>query len=287
MTVTGYAELERELRARLPGLAPGQQRIANLILRDPEGTAFRTIAETAALAEVNQSSIVRFAQLLGFKGYPELVSLCRGYFAGQASLVSRFDAASRADNQDLFARVLEHERENLTRTYAKIEREDWDRTVSMLSEAPNVFVLGLRKCVSVAQLLAYLLRLVRPGVRHLTPMEGALADDLRDLREGDVFVAIGIRRYTANTVRALQQARDRGLRTIALTDDHASPLAALADETIYIETNGVTILRSLTVFTSVCQTLATAVAIARGADSRSELLEDEALLGEFGVYDEG
>lgn len=285
MTLSTYKELADELHARMTRFAPGQQRIADLILRDPEGTAFRTIGETARLADVNQSSIVRFAQLLELKGYPALVALCREYLAGQANLVTRFDAAQRASAGDLFTSVLEHERENLNRTYARIDQPMWDAVVQALSHAPRIHVLGLRKCTSVAQLLAYLLRLIRPGVHQLAPLEGGLADELRDLNEGDVFIAISIRRYTANTVKAMRHARGRGLVTIALTDDNSSPLAELADHAFLIETNGVTVLRSLTVFTSLCQTLATAVAIESGAKSRSELQVDEQLLEELSVYE--
>jgi DNA-binding MurR/RpiR family transcriptional regulator len=154
----------------------------------------------------------------------------------------------------------------------------------MLTDARQVHVLGLRKCASVAYLLAYLLRMVRPGVRHLIPASGMLADDLRDLADGDVFVALSIHRYTADTVRAIAAAKRRGLRTIALTDNAASPLVPHADVTCYVETGGVTLLRSLSAFVSLVQALATAVALRGGTTSHSELLLDEELLDALDVY---
>lgn len=284
MPIKDYPELVEVLQARTPTMAPGQQRIADLILRDPAGTAFRTVGQTALKAGVHQSSVVRFAQLLELPGYPALVALCRSYVAGQASLMARFDTATGVEKGDLFAKVLDQDRENLTRTYAQIDRESWETVVRLVSHAPAVHVLGLRKCLSVAQLLAYLLRLLRPGVHHLAPAESELVDDLRDLKPDDVFIAIAIRRYTASTVRAIKHAHGKGLHTVALTDDQSSPLVELADHTFFMEANGVTILRSLTVFTSVCQALATAVAIERGQESRSELELDEDLLDAFAVY---
>jgi DNA-binding MurR/RpiR family transcriptional regulator len=282
-----YSQLQAELQSKMESLAPGQQRIARVLLTDPEGTAFRSIAETAKIAEVNQSSLVRFATLLGLKGYPALVRLCREHLADQANLVRRFDRAQKLPgSQSLFAAVLDHEKDNLTRTYGRIDAADWDSVVKTLTETPRVYVMGLRKCAPVAQLLSYLLRLVRPGVEQIAPAAGVFVDQLRDLDPDGVFVAISIRRYTADTVRALNHAKNRGLKTIALTDDSASPLARLADTTFYIETEGVTILRSMTVFTSIAQTLATAVTIQNGARSRQELLIDEQLLQDFNVYAE-
>ena len=288
MPINNYPELQAELQARMPSLAPGQQRIAKVLLTDPEGTALRSIAETARAAEVNQSSLVRFAAMLGLKGYPALVRLCREHLSGQANLVSRFERARQHSGQEsLFSAVLKHEKENLARTYARIDEHDWEMAVCTLAEASSIYVVGLRKCAPAAQLLCYLLRLVRRRVEQIVPAAGMFVDQLRDLEPDGVLVAISIRRYTADTVRALEHAKARGLKTIALTDDPASPLARLADTTFYVETEGVTILRSMTVFTSLAQTLATAVALQLGTRSRDELLVDEKLLQDFHVYHEG
>ncbi|MGT2462530.1 MurR/RpiR family transcriptional regulator [Sinomonas atrocyanea] len=168
MALTTYEELQAELQERMPALAPGQRRIATVLLSDPEGTALRSIAETAEIAGVNQSSLVRFATMLGLKGYPALVRLCREHLSGQANLVSRFERAQEHTGQgSLFAAVLEHEKDNLTRSYARIAQADWDQAVKTLAEAPAVYVMGLRKCAPIAQLLGYLLRLVRRRVEQI------------------------------------------------------------------------------------------------------------------------
>ncbi|WP_457256439.1 MurR/RpiR family transcriptional regulator [Pedococcus sp. P5_B7] len=279
-----YAELRTVLQARMASFAPGQQRIAKLLLTDAEGTAFRTIAQTAELAEVHQSSLVRFATGLGLAGYPALVKLCREQLAEQAQLVRRFELAEEHGSTDLFNVAVEHDQQNLARTYARIQPDQWDRAVTILAEAPQVHVMGLRKCLSVAEIMAYLLHMIRPGVRHLAPVTGGLVDALRDLEPEDVFVAISIRRYTADTVRAMEYAAQHGLKTIALTDDAASPLAAAADVTFFVDTNGVTILRSMSAFVSLVQTLSTAVALKMGARTRAELLQDEAMLDAYDVY---
>ncbi|HWN33717.1 MAG TPA: SIS domain-containing protein, partial [Pseudonocardia sp.] len=130
----------------------------------------------------------------------------------------------------------------------------------------------------------YLLHMVRPGVRQLGGAAGLLVDELRELSPGDVLVGVSIRRYTRDTVRALEHANRVGVATVALTDDPSSPLARLADLTFFVETGGVTVLRSLAVFTSVVQALATAVAVRLGTSSRDELLTDEQLLEDFEIY---
>ncbi len=281
-----YSELREALQTRMDSLAAGQQRIARVLLTEPENTAFRSISETARAAEVHQSSLVRFATGLGLTGYPDLVQLCREHLTEQAHLVTRFEQASRHSSaEELLPAVVEHDRDNLTRTFSRIDPAQWERIVAQLAQSPRVHVMGLRKCRSVAQLASYLLHMVRRDVHLVTPAAGGLVDELRDLAAGDLFLAVAIRRYTAETVRAFELASRRGLRTVALTDDAASPLASVADDVLFVECGGVTLFRSLTGFVAVVQALATATAIELGTSSRSELLEDEQLLETFAVYE--
>jgi len=280
-----FTELQHALRQGLDTWAPGQRRVAELVLKDPQGTAFRSIAETGRLAGVHQSSVVRFAAGLGLKGYPALVALCRDHLAEEALLIDRFShSQERSHSGDLLAETLRHDEQNLRKTLSRIDQDTWERAVEMVAGAERVHVTGLRKCLPVAQLLAYLLRMVRPGVHQVAPVVGGLVDDLRDLVAGDVFIAISISRYTAETVRAFDVARARGLRTIAFTDNGGSPLARSADIMFTVDCDGVTIFRSVAAFVSLSQALATAAAVRAGKRSRDELESDERLLRDFEVY---
>jgi DNA-binding MurR/RpiR family transcriptional regulator len=282
-----FDELRERLQKLLPELAEGQRRIARLVLDDPEGTAFRSIGESAELAGVHRSSLVRFAGMLGLPGYPALVRLCRAQLAEDAQLVRRLDQArEHADADEFFAAVVEHDTRNLTRSLARIDQRDWRRAVDALAHAATVHVIGLRKCFSIAYLAAYLLHMARTRVRQIGTTAGLLVDELRDVGPDDALLAVSIRRYTRDTLRAVELARRAGVTTIALTDDPSSPLAAASDVTFYVETGSVTILRSLTAFTALVQALATAVAVRLGARSREELAVDERLLDEFGMYAE-
>ncbi|MEV8148418.1 MurR/RpiR family transcriptional regulator [Arthrobacter sp. NPDC080073] len=288
-----YSGLRDRLQEGLAGFAPGQGRIARMVLTDPEGTAMRTLAENARAADVHESSLVRFAKGLGLEGYPALIRLCREYVSGQAHLVQRFDAAlkdagAKSDTPDVnvLAKATQLEQRNIAETFGRIDPADWELAVTLLAEAPSVYVMGLRKCRAVAELLSYLLHMVRNRVQHVDPPAAGLVDYLREFNAGDVFVAISIRRYTRATVNAAHEAHRRGLKIIALTDNPASPLAKNADVVFYVDSDSPYVLRSLTAFISLAQSLAGATSLKLGAQSRSQLLVDEELLESFAVYTE-
>ena len=54
-------------------LSPGYRRIADFLLTHYQDAAFMTAAEVARAATVDTALVVRFAQRLGYPGYPELI----------------------------------------------------------------------------------------------------------------------------------------------------------------------------------------------------------------------
>lgn len=281
-----FNELVGVLQHGYPSLTPSQRLLAERVMSDPEGTAFMTISELAAAVGVNEATVVRFANSLGLDGYPGLTRLCRERLREQAQLLGRFTNLEQleTDNRDPLDIAVSFDQANVARTFSRVDRNAWASAVDTLATAPRVQVMGLRKCYSVAFLLGYLLNLVREDVETLTPAMGTLTDQLRHLTAEDCFVGISIHRYTAETVRAFRWAQRLGAHTIALTDNPSSPLAVRATHTFYVDTAGVSVLRSVTAFTSMVQALASAVAAKRGAHVRSALLVEEELLESFGTY---
>jgi DNA-binding MurR/RpiR family transcriptional regulator len=293
-----FDDLVAVIQEQLPSLTPSQRLLAEHVMVDPEGIAFMTVSELAAAVGVNESTVVRFASALGLDGYPGLTRLCRAKLRDEAQLLRRFSnlesLARESDDPLELAAALDplelataFDQANIVRTLARVDRASWSATVAALAEAPRVHILGLRKCYTVAFLLGYLLRMFRDDVETLSPGAGTLVEDLRRVQPGDCFVAISIHRYSRDTVRGFDWARSRGATTIALTDNPSSPLARGVDHPFYVDTTGVAVLRSMTAFIALAQTMASAVAAARGAETRDALTLEEQLLDQLGTYEPG
>ena len=72
-----FAELEKAIIERFPGLSKRLQQIASHALDNPSELALETIAAVAARAGVQPSSLIRFAKVFGFSGYSEMQRVFR------------------------------------------------------------------------------------------------------------------------------------------------------------------------------------------------------------------
>ncbi|TAM91850.1 MurR/RpiR family transcriptional regulator [bacterium] len=283
-----YANLTELLQSDFEELTASHQRIARLLLTEPANCAFMTISELAEAAEVDASTVSRFAARIGLTGYPALARLCQERLRADAQLLQRFDSlAYRASSSaGAFGGVVANDQRNIAQTFAHVQAHGhWDETVATLARARTVYVVGLRVCYSPAYLLAYLLSMLRAGVVFISTEAGRLPDWLRDLGPGDALVVASIHPYSRDAVATFQFAQRRGATTISLTDNAASPIARGASFVYYVETAGVSIMRSVTAFVSLAETLASAVALRLGKAARAELSAQEEMLREFGSYE--
>lgn len=294
---TTFRELAERLQLTLASLSPGHRLVANEILTDPEGCAFMSISDLATVAGVDQSTVTRFASKIGLPGYPALARLCREHLREQAQTVSRLDRLQELASADPVPpppdvagsfmpldSIAGMDRANIVRTFARISKDDWASAVDACATGRSVYVIGLRKCYAIAYLLRYLLGLIREDVHQVSPEAGLFPDSLRRISSEDTCIAVSIHRYTRLTVQGLRFAKQRGATTIALTDNRASPLARYADIVFYVDSSSVSVLRSLTAFTSLAQALVAAVALRRGTQARSALLLEEDVLSQFDVF---
>ena len=65
------ADISERIRAIYSTLSKGQKKIANAVLNDCDKVAYLTAARLGDLVGVSESTVVRFADELGFEGYSQ------------------------------------------------------------------------------------------------------------------------------------------------------------------------------------------------------------------------
>lgn len=207
-------------------LTPTQRRIARSLVQHADAAAYLSAAELAALAQVSQPSVTRFAMALGYPGYPALRRRLREITAGAPDT----DGAGSAEDET--QRAVRAEAENLHRLADQLaERDRMARAARLLAPSRPLPVLGLRAAAPLAAYFGYFAAKVHPDVRVLDTGGSLLADRLDQARAAGAtaVLAIVLPRYPREALEALREAREMGLRAVVLTDSPVSPAAELAD----------------------------------------------------------
>lgn len=271
------------IEANASQLSTSEVKVASHLTDFPESWAFEPASQLAKTLTVHRSTVVRFAQRLGFSGFPDLqravrAEYLRGLSGDQESLLV-VAAQQEVGEVDVLDRIFARESQNLDRTYRGLDRELMRRVAESLAQASRVAVLGRRFSFPIAQHLSLALRTMRGGV-HLAPEPGgSILDTVFDLGADDLAVVISMRRTSAEVKRALRFLGDAGVPTVFLTD--AGPVRDVPPEAIVLRahTGGTSVLDSYTALTSVAHALLSMTSQKLpGAPARLEALEEASAL---------
>ncbi len=234
------------IRARHNSLPTSQQKVAEFLLGHGLDVIHYTVAQIADSVDVNPSTVVRTAQSLGYKGFPELQDALRKQLMRQAHLSQRLQIGSQQliDNlrkgqiasgeTSILQAVLREEIDNLLNLTQHVPVEVFEKAVDLLNNARQVVILGLGTSFAPALNFGNILRYVRPNILVLKPGIDPLPSQLETLSSDDLLFAICFARYTRETLIAMEYARKIGARVIALTDSLVSPAAQRADLSLIV-----------------------------------------------------
>ena len=210
-------------RIRDADLTSGERHVADLVLGDPSRLAFGSVASVAVDAGVGNSTVMRFASRVGFAGFRELQDAARAEMGGrlrQARHRVRQPAAG-----DPVERAREIEISNLVETFARIDPSVAGAAADGLARAARVAVVAGDAARGVACDFAIQLGMVRDGVEPADVGSIALSRSLAWLERGDVLVAVDTARYERSIATAVERAAAEGVRVLAVSDSHVSPVA--------------------------------------------------------------
>ena len=280
-------ELTSLIAGQIPRLSPQLQIAARYVLERPDEVALASMRTLAFSAGVKPSTMVRLSKGLGFDSFNAFREPFQDFLKGEyvgftdraRTLQSHSDSAGK-----LVGETLDSCQQNLEGTFSINTPNRFIDCAKEISTACNVYVIGLRSCYPVASYFHYLYNMFMPNAMLLDGTGGVLADSLRSFGKGDVLLAISFHPYTLGTVSSVEYAKEKGGKIIAITDTPTSPLAASADQSMFIDNASPSFFHSSTSAMAVVETLA-AVLLARGGERAIKSLgESENQLQQFNAY---
>lgn len=255
-------DLMRLIQMRFPRLSKGQKLIAEYILKHYDKAAFMTAARLGTTVGVSESTIVRFANELGFSGYPALQKMLQDLIKTKLTSVQRIEISSDYINEDnALKSVLKADMENIRATLEKINSNAFDEVIDAIFNSNRIYIVGFRSSQSLADFLGFYLNLILDNVRTVSTGVSDIFEQLLRVGNDDLVIGISFPRYSTRTVEALKFAKGRNAKVIALTDSLLSPLASNADYTLVAQSNMASFVDSLVAPLSVINALIVAVGL--------------------------
>jgi Transcriptional regulators len=129
-------DLMRTIQIKFPRLSKGQKLIAEYILKHYDKAAFMTAAKLGVSVGVSESTVVRFANELGFSGYPKLQKALQELIKNKLTTVQRIELSNDIVSQESPLKgVLKSDMENIRATLEKINHKTFDDLINSIFKA--------------------------------------------------------------------------------------------------------------------------------------------------------
>ncbi|TCV93898.1 RpiR family transcriptional regulator [Luteibacter rhizovicinus] len=220
-----------KIRSERDSMSAVERRIADFILENALLLRDYSSQQLANALGISQSSVVKFTQKLGFRGYPDLK-----YSVGEAIARDNGDAdnvATAADASDDPPGTVLWRRKNEAEEATRLinSRETVERTVQAIDAAGRsgkVFIIGLGEDDIYAR--GFALKLSLLGILAIYQFDAArMAANISTAQPGDVLLAFSEHGKHPGLCKIARFFHERRGQVITVTRHTSNPLRALAD----------------------------------------------------------
>lgn len=280
-------DLSNRINQRYGGMSKGQKLLAAYITDNYSQAVFLTAAKLGEVVGVSESTVVRFATTLGYKGYPQFQKALEELVRNKLNSIQRMEVIyGRISQSQILETVLQSDAANIRHTLEKIDQNAFELAVEMILNAKNIYVIGIRSCAPLASFLSFYLNLMFDHVHLLnTNSSSELFEQMVRIGSEDIIIGISFPRYSMRTLKAMEFANNRNARVITLTDSVHSPMNLYSSCNLVAKSEMASIVDSLVAPLSVINSLIVALCMKKQAEVAKTLEMLEKIWGEYQVYE--
>lgn len=268
-------------------LSKGQKRLATYITDNYDKAVFLTAAKLGEVVGVSESTVVRFAMHLGYKGYPEFQSALEELVRNKLNSLQRMEVTyGRINQSKILESVLKADAQRIESSLEKIDENAFELAVDTILNARDIYIIGIRSCAPLANFMAFYFTLIFEHVHLIqTSSSSEIFEQMVRIGKEDVIIGISFPRYSMRTLKAMEFANNRSAKVITLTDSVHSPMNLYSSCNLIAESDMVSIVDSLVAPLSVINALIVALCMKKQGEVATTLEMLEEIWDEYQVYE--
>lgn len=268
-------------------LSKGQKILATYITDNYDKAVFLTAAKMGQVVGVSESTVVRFATHLGYKGYPEFQKALEEMVRNKLNSIQRMEVTyGRISQSHILETVLQSDQEKIKDTLEHIDEHAFELAVDTIIKAKHIYIVGIRSCAPLAAFMAFYFNLMFENVTLLqTNNASELFEQMVRISKDDVIIGISFPRYSMRTLKAMEFANNRNAKVITLTDSVHSPMNLYSSCNLIARSDMASIVDSLVAPLSVINALIVALCMKKQGEVAKTLETLEDIWNEYQVYE--
>lgn len=277
-------DLLRNVSNSYKDFSSGQKKIGDLFFKEPIFLAFSSALEVGRRVNVSESTVIRWSQKLGYRGYAEFQHVLQRKLAEE-----RFEQVEESDTQpaveqSFLANLLDADIASIVQLKQTMDEDQLLQAVDYIGQAKNIYVTSNFFDFGLAHFMTSWLNLTLDHAELMMHGDGQYYRQLSALTEEDTIIAFVFPRYTKSVIDTLATAKKQGAKIVLITDAGDSPAADYADISLSVNVNSNLNIDSYTAVHALIASIMRFVYVKEHSKVKRNLAKVEAVYSEKEVF---
>lgn len=220
--------IHEDIKKRFVRLSKGQRKVAQFVMDNPTTVIANGAAEVGRLANVSESTVIRFCYAMDLSGYVELQEEIRGYIMSQDVGANLQPTYTKKLTNTSFGKVMQRDSQNIQETIHLINDQQIQKCSKWMHEADNIYILGTRYNASVANWLSNTLKTLRANIKQLCLDSDDLVNQINSMGEHTTLIVLSFDKQIVDIKTIVEIAKVKKVKIIAITGSAFSPIREYA-----------------------------------------------------------
>lgn len=271
-------------------LTQTEKEIADYFLEHEQELYFSTSKALAQALGVSDTSVIRLCRSLGYKGFRDMQESIRAdlsdtmrrsrYVTPQNQVSEKLCKSSERGSRQ----VLESALAGLENTYSRNRQEQFAEAAELILSSRHIYVAGFRGSAGVAAHMGVLLAQMVRHVKYSIRADSECVEAMLDYGPEDCVILFGAARYSKMSKTLAKMARERGCRSIVVTDRLTADIAAGAELVFLADYSSPSVFNSYIGALYIVETIGYEVGCRIGVETRRRLSQLNNCLSELQLY---
>lgn len=225
-----------EIKRKYIRLSKGQRKVAQFVVDNPNVVATHIASEVGRLADVSESTVIRFCYAMDLSGFSELQEKIRWYLINKGEIAeTKKIAPSKKGKNSLGADIVKQDITGITKTFNELNEQSLEEVIQQLHKAKRVHFLGFRQSAPAALWIYNNLSALRDQVFFIQHEADKIAQQLAIMDEDSLLFVISLNDEYEDIVTTVEIAKRKNVKIVAIRDKKLVSMKEPANEVLIVQ----------------------------------------------------
>jgi DNA-binding MurR/RpiR family transcriptional regulator len=209
-----------DIKRKFIRLSKGQRKVAQFVMDNPKVVATHIASEVGRLADVSESTVIRFCYAMDLSGFSELQDKLKVYLIDKGELpeIKQRVAPVKKIKNFLGSDIVKQDISGITKTFNEINEQSLKEVIQHLHSAKRIHFLGFRQSAPAAYWLYNNLLTLKEQVFFIQHEANKIAQQLSIMDEDSLLVVISLDNEYEDIRTTVEIAKRKNVKIIAIRD---------------------------------------------------------------------